>query len=342
MSKTQHVIYIGTKAIPLTLEQVPLEEVRLDADNPRLRHRVQSRFNGKKPTQEQLRSILVDLPAVGEMQANIRENGGLLVPIYIKDDGLVVEGNCRTAIFLTLSNTEKYKQDPTWKTIPAWRFPKAVDENDIAVFQAKHHITSGKNPWESYEKANHIFYMHNTLKMSVKEIAKELPLQERIAVRLLDAYTAMTRDLLGGGSKAKAGDVKAWSHYEELFKNKKLARFRDTPANLKKFASCIKSGRIGRAEHVRSLPDIVATPGAFETLQKKGFDEANRLTAKSDPTGGLPVFKVLAQARDALGKFEVREAGRIKKEQHKIVRELHRQLCEFAKQAGIKLEKHGS
>jgi hypothetical protein len=396
-SSSNHSVHIAGKEFALTYELVPLGQVRLDPDNPRLRQKVQ-KFRGKEPTQEQLRDVILDLDHVGDLQADIRTSKGLLEPIYVSDDGLVVEGNCRMAVFLRLHDT--FKQEATWKKIPVYRFPKSLGKREQAIFQAKYHITSGKSPWEAYEKANHIFHMHAVLKMSIADIADALhpKMRSDTVQRNLDTYREFTSGHLGiadgtpqttaavggatGGTsgttgsggrtsskptkgKSKAGSkttaskkvakkadgkaeetgepsVRAWSFYEEFYKRKALAPYRKTAEDKKWFSDLVKSKKLGRAENVRQLPTIFQTPGAKEVLVKDGFEAAMKIVMKKDPTAGSPLFKVLSQAVDALGKFEHSEIARLKKEakQQSIIQTLHDKLTSLAEAADIELEGH--
>ncbi len=373
-SSATQVVYINSKPFSLTYDVVDLGKVRLDPDNPRLRRRVHEKFNDQVPTQEQLRDIVLELAPVPELQADIRESKGLLEPIYVTADGLVVEGNCRTAVFLKLRDT--FKNDAHWKRIPVLRFPSTVKPKELAVFQAKYHITSGKNPWEPYEKANHIYHMHTELKMSIKEISEALHprMQQETVRRNLETYQAFTaehlnrRDNPGGNGTAKRGTSKsksarkpkpnkearrkpdegkssepsarAWSAYDEFFKKTNLAEFRKTPANQKWFAKIVKSGRLGRAENVRHLAKILATPGARDALEKEGIDAAIKIVERYDPTAGSPLFKTLAQAVEALGKFEQSQLAELRRElkQQKIIRALHSKLTSLAEAADIELD----
>lgn len=366
---------IGGKEIHLTDEVVPLEDVRLDPDNPRLRSIVRDRFNGKSPTQEQLRDIVLELPSVDLLQADIRVSGGLMEPIYVTSDGLVVEGNCRTAVCMRLR--ESLKTEPRWKEIRVYRFPDTVTRHQLAVFQAKHHITSGKKAWERYEKSNHIYHMHNELGMSVKEIAESLyPRMHEETIRQdLETYAQLTNYLTKGqaqpppskkrappskksasprregaaggrdaAAKGKGGSIREWSYFHEFNKRTDLAEFRKIPANVKRFERLVRSGRLVSAMNVRNLASIIKTPGAFEALEKQGIEEALKLVARDDPTAGSPLFKVLTAAVDALRKFQKSEIAGIKqqKKQQQIIRTLHSKLCGLAEAAGIKLEDHGA
>src|SRR5687768_14576844 len=100
---TQHVgttgkLTIENQQVEATYEELPIKSVKLDPGNPRIREQLrQAGINGRaKP--EQLRKLILDISGVPNLLRSIRENKGLHDPIYVRKDGRVAEGNCRTAI----------------------------------------------------------------------------------------------------------------------------------------------------------------------------------------------------------------------------------------------------
>src|SRR4051812_23933900 len=92
------VIVIDGKSIELQPELVKVDSVKLDPDNPRIRYLVKS-HGFSKPTQEQLKDLLWEIGGVQELMRKIRNNQGAIEAIIIKEDGTVVEGNCRVACY---------------------------------------------------------------------------------------------------------------------------------------------------------------------------------------------------------------------------------------------------
>ena len=206
------------QTISVRYEEIPLEEIALDSDNSRIRHLVsQQKQLGKPLSIDDLRKIIWELPGVQELFVNVRDNGGLMEPIYVCSDGRVIEGNCRVAVYLRLQ--ESLSGDKRWKSIPAYRLPDDVTERQLAVLQGQFHV-AGKTQWRAHEQAGHVRHMHVDLKMLPKDIARSLGLQERVVTRLLKAHELMTKLIL---PQVKNGTgLDKFSYAEEFYKNKNL------------------------------------------------------------------------------------------------------------------------
>src|SRR5207247_1236834 len=148
--------------------------------------------------------LILERPGVPELFKSIRDNGGLLEPIYVRPDGRIIEGNCRAASYMKLHGiNEKEKR---WQTIRAVFVPNITDRQ-VAILQGQYHI-AGKNKWLAYEKAGHLHSMRAQLGMDEKTIARALGMHERDVIRDLRAYETMTEKLL---PKIKSGGLEKWS-----------------------------------------------------------------------------------------------------------------------------------
>ena len=199
----QALIIEGEK-ISVKYQEMTLEGVRLDPNNPRIQHAVKRKSNGRPMSQNELRDLILDFPGVSELFKSIRDNEGLLEPIYVRPDGRVIEGNCRAACYLKLDSIAKRNKDDSWEKIPAVFVPK-ISERQVAVLQGHYHV-AGKNKWLAYEKAGHLHAMHTKLKMDEKAIAKALGMREGEVRKNLQSYQVMTEKLL---PKMKNGNGRA-------------------------------------------------------------------------------------------------------------------------------------
>src|SRR5688572_29322658 len=92
-------VTIENVAIPVTYEEIPLNKVSLDPENPRIREQVKQMGKTGKIGSKELRELILEISGVSTLLRSIRENKGLHEPIYIRNDGRIAEGNCRTAIY---------------------------------------------------------------------------------------------------------------------------------------------------------------------------------------------------------------------------------------------------
>ena len=277
--QVEHRVIEG-EVIPVRYEEIPLQEIILDPENSRIRHIVsQQKQNGKALSIEELRKIIWELPGVQELFVNVRDNGGLMEPIYVCANGRVIEGNCRVAVYLRLHDS--LTEDKRWKSIPAFRLPGDVTDRQLAVLQGQFHV-AGKTQWRAHEQAGHVRYMHVELKMTPKDIAKSLGLQERVVTRLLKAHELMTKLIL---PQVKNGTgLDKFSYAEEFYKNKNLEEFRETPGSEKVFAELVVSGKFKRGADVRDLP----RSSRILRLRKLSSSRDTRTRSKFWATATLP------------------------------------------------------
>src|ERR1700734_1353980 len=90
-------LIIEGEAIPVHHERMPLKDVRLDPENPRIRHAVKQKSKNGQMGGDDLRKLILDQPGVSQLFISIRDNGGIFDPIYVRPDGSIIEGNCRAA-----------------------------------------------------------------------------------------------------------------------------------------------------------------------------------------------------------------------------------------------------
>jgi hypothetical protein len=315
-------VTIEGKRVPVLYRELPIDEVRLDPRNPRINYQ---RDSAGPPKATELRDFVLRLPGVDELFKSIRDNGGLIEPIQVHR-GRAAEGNCRLAIFMRLH--ELMPSDSRWKKIPAEILPDETTDRQIAVLQGMHHVT-GKLQWRAYLQAAHLEDMRVRLKMTPKEIAKALSLQERVVVRLLSAYEAMTTHIPG---VTRGKGLKAFSYFEELFKVRKLEKFRNEKVNVKLFAKLVRAKKIPLGQNVRDLPDLLEQPKAFRKLVSEGYKAAITALAAAEPAKVIPVYKRIREARECLEGLAARELTELQNEprQQEEIRGLYRAIKKVA------------
>ena len=326
-------LIIAGDAIPVESRRIPLDDVVLDPSNPRIQHAVRQSGRKEPISQAELRRIILDRPGVDQLFKSIRENGGLIEPIYVRPDGRVIEGNCRAASFMKLRDANR--RDARWQTIPALFVP-TISDRQVAVLQGQYHI-AGKNKWLAYEKAGHLHFMRTQLGMEPKDIGIALSMTEREIITQLSAYDTMTKKLLP--KMQGANGTEKWSFVEEFYKRKDLETYRSTPANVDSFVKMVVSGRIKKGADVRKLPDILKHPSAVTVLKKQGVDAAIAVVGKKDPTADSAAFRKLKQTTRVLKRLPAKELQRLRTEgqERVILAELFAAVKDVAKLAGVKL-----
>lgn len=319
--------------IPVEHRKIPLEDVHLDPSNPRIQHAVKRISKNGSISQGELRKLILEFPGVPELFKSIRDNGGLIDPIYVRPDGRIIEGNCRAASCMKLHDI--HKQDPKWQTISTVFVPNITDRQ-VAILQGQYHV-AGKNKWQAYEKAGHLHTMNTKLGMDEKSIARALGMRERDVVRDLKTYETMTKKLL---PKLKEGNgLEKWSFVQEFYKDKKLEDYRAKPANVDEFVSMVASKKIKRGADVRKLAEILKHPSAVKVLKEQDVDSAMSVVGKADPTADSRAFRKLKQTTTLLQRLPRKELERLRDSEKPqlILRDLFAAVRDVAKAAGIKL-----
>lgn len=327
-------IYIEGAGIAVERRDMPIGDIVLDPDNPRIQHAVQQKVNGGAAlTQMQLRDLILDQPGVSDLFKAIRDNGGLIEPIYIRPDGRVIEGNCRAASTMRLHDANR--TNPQWQHVPVLLVPKITDRQ-VAILQGQFHV-AGKNKWRAYEKAGHLHAMHTELKMDEKSIARALGMQERVVSRLLEAYKTMRDKVL---PKIKGGrGLDRWSHVEEFYKNKDLEDYRKNERNIDEFVSLVVDNKVKHGAQVRELPKILKHERAAKVLKKDGFKEAFAVVGKLDPTADSVVFRKVKDLTGLLRGLASSDLQRVRQERkpQQLLRELATAIKNVARTADFEL-----
>lgn len=344
MDKMIEEVTIGKQIIRLQHEDVPIEKIEMDRDNPRIRYRLKLEQNGKS-----LEEVIQEMPEVHKLRKDIEANGGLRERVILQENGngkfKAVEGNCRLVCFQSLNEKHK-KKDERWKKVPARILPKDVDPKAIAILLSDFHV-AGKIAWRAHEKAGQVYHMNKTLHMPADEIATYLRASKTTVLRLLLAYEFMVDQFLKIDEEryAKQGERK-WSYFEELHKSKELREYlKNEPDFGDKFCRWVGDGRLPEGADVRVLASILKHAEArkkFESGNKAtALAEAKKIVEAGEPEHGSEFFKLLAKVRDSLtNAAQVKEILRIRTD--KVARqrliETHAALVDFMRLADVEPE----
>lgn len=298
----EETIVDGT-TILLTHDDVPLEDIELDRDNPRIRYRLSLETNGTPATDKNLSSIILGLPEVKQLRRDIERNGGLRERVILQENGdgklKTIEGNCRLTCIRDLA--KKNPNDPRWKKISARILPKDVNPKHIAILLSDFHV-AGKIRWEAHEKAGQIYHMVNNLGMTQDEVAVYLHASKSTVNRYLNAYSMMIDKFLKIDNGKYAGEgQRKWSYFDEFYKKKELRdMLKNDPEFGNEFCRWVGEGKLPNGADVRELPTILRIPEAREAFETgKSIKEVKKVIEAAEPEQGSDFFKLLAKMREA-------------------------------------------
>jgi hypothetical protein len=329
-------VTIGGKNVRLTYEDVPIEMLHLDEDNPRIRYRARLEQGGK--TREE---VLMAMSEVKALRKDIEKNGGLRERVILQKNGKgykVVEGNCRTVCLQSLHHKEP--NNPTWQTVPARILPDSVDPKQVAILLSDFHV-AGKITWNAHEKGGQVYYMVNELGMKQDDIAVYLRTSKSTVNRLLQAYELMVDRFLkiDNETYAKDGERK-WSYFEEFFKQKVLREeLKKNPEFGDDFCRWVGEGRLPKGENVRDLPAILENPEVRKKFEKgMPFDDVIKIVEAAHPEINSDFFKLLERVRESCTNTgQIKEILRIRGDQVARDRliETYDALVDFMKLADV-------
>jgi hypothetical protein len=315
---------------------LPLEKVTLDAQNPRIANSVALlSTNNMAELQAQLEKILWEDTDVRELYRQVLLNKGLIERIIVRQDGRVVEGNCRTVVYRHLRKSQP--SEALWKTIPARVLPDDIAEREIALLLGEMHV-AGKNTWSAFEKAGHIYRLHRDFALTQDEIARSLRMSKSTINQLIRAFTTMKLKFLR--EFPAPTNIHKFSYFVELYRNLRLRPWVDEdPEAEDSFVEWVGSGKLDRGIQVRELPPIVANPDALRAMKIHGFQEAKRVIEADDPAITSRLFRQMREMTEELEQARIDDIGRVRKGNNiaakTIVLDLQRALGHFVELCGI-------
>jgi hypothetical protein len=237
-------ITIRGKVYLAKLCQLKHSDLRFYADNPRVYSALHD-GDGKVPTQEEIEEHLQTLEHVKELRQEIKENGGLIEPLYVKEISLeVVEGNSRLAAYRLLADENAV----LWEKVLCAVLPKEVTDSAIASLLGQLHL-KGKKDWRPYEQASYLHRRHGKEGISIPTLQKEFNLGDKLIRHRIAVIDFMI----------KHGDntIERWSHYDELLKSSAIKKARENHSGFEQvIVDKIKSGDL-KAVEVRDKLKVV-------------------------------------------------------------------------------------
>ncbi len=329
-------ITLDGKRVQVESVDLPLDEVSLDPRNPRIANTVSFSISDEgERLQRKLEELLWKDDDVRDLYRQVLINKGLVERIIVRQDGSVVEGNCRTVVYRKLR--EKRPSEREWKLIPARILPPDIGDRDVAILLGEMHV-AGKNTWTPFEKAGHVYRMHSDFALTQDEIAVRLRMSKSKVNQLIRAFDMMKNKYLpkypGPASSRK------FSYFEELYKKPPLRDWiSSTPAAEDQFVDWVGTGKLDQGAQVRDLSSILEDEDAVKALTVEGFAAAQRLLAEDNPAITSKLFRRMVEMTDALKKAQMDDIQRVRKsgnsKARKIVTELNDSLMHFLELCGV-------
>jgi hypothetical protein len=329
-------ITLDGKRVQVESVELPLDQVKLDPRNPRIANTVSISISDQgEKLQRKLEELLWQDDDVRNLYRQILANRGLVERIIVRQDGSVVEGNCRTVVYRKLH--EKRPTERHWNHIPARILPPDIADREVAILLGEMHV-AGKNTWTPFEKAGHVYRMHSDFALTQDEIAVRLRMSKSKVNQLIRAFDLMKNKYLP--QFPGSGSIRKFSYFEELYKKPPLRDWIGYgPANEELFVEWVGKGKLDQGAQVRELPSILEDEFALKALTEEGFAAAQRVLAEDNPAITSKLFRKMVEMTDALRKAQLDDIQRVRKpsspKARKIVNDLSDSLRHFLELCGV-------
>lgn len=290
---------IGGREIQVRHGVMQQSELLFYEDNPRVYSIVHG--GGDRPSQAEIERRLSELDHVKRLIQSIRENGGLIDPLFVRRDvNVVLEGNSRLAAYRALAKMDPIK----WGYVKVTLLPKDVSEDLVFAILGHYHIV-GRQDWAPYEQAGYLHRMINDHGISAKRISLEMGMTANEVNRLVNVYEFMLQH--------GEDDINRWSYYEEYLRSRVSKKARDQHPNLDRVVvEKIRSGEIERAIDVRTKL-IKVLKGGDKSIKiltsgsntiERALDSASARGVDNPWLGRLNRFRIRLAEESTVGEFQ--------------------------------------
>jgi hypothetical protein len=171
-------ILVRGMRIPVRIGQIRQADLRYFVENPRVYSLVHT--NGSdEPTQNEIERALQAMEHVRELVHDIRANGGLIDPLYVRAGTLeVIEGNSRLAAYRHLATSNPIG----WGWVKCALLPADFDDSLVSALLGQWHL-KGKKEWPPFEQAGYLYRRHTVHGIPLDDLASEVGLSRAKLLR---------------------------------------------------------------------------------------------------------------------------------------------------------------
>lgn len=239
---------IGNRELLYKEMEIPVSDLKFYAKNPRV-YTILNDDEMEDPDQDTIYAHMQKTEHVKALRLNIRMNGGLINPILVSKDNVVIEGNSRLAAYKLLQD----KDDPIhWGKIRCHVFQEDLTDDDIFNLLCAFHV-NGRKDWNPMEQAGLLYRRQQECMRPIEEIAKERGMKSAEAKNMVTTFSIMKEN--------DDMETAKWSYYEE---------FRKIEADVKKSEDVvpdisirsvildrIKDGTVGESKDLRIIGKLL-------------------------------------------------------------------------------------
>jgi hypothetical protein len=267
------------------LKYIPLADLKLDSNNVRFQH------IGVNLTDAEIDELIWNDPDTIKLYKDIQNTLGIIEPLYIDSNNVVLEGNRRLACLRKICREIRndvirdiplaYMDPIPCRVMPVELYQSVKDE-----FLARIHI-GGKKGWRPLDQASHLYDLHHVHGKSLELLSE---------ITSLTNYTVLTSirafELTNEYHRKYPRDdewVSKFSYFFELIKKPDLQDWLRKKGNIHMVMKWIAGGQIEKGDEIRKIPKIVRN-GRMLNKMKKAEKIADVLAVK--PVKPITVQKI--------------------------------------------------
>lgn len=185
----------------------------------------------------------------------IRQNGGIIEPLYVMTNGVVIEGNRRLSAVRKLNRD--FPDNKSFSNIPCFLLPENVNENILKHLLLNWHI-AGRKPYQPFERASFIADLVND--STEADVAAELGKSKYEISKIVSAFELTSQY----GQYIEEGErTGKFKHKKKSFSEK----FSTFEAILKDQAAIAKTAyfKLRYAQNIDRFRDTVPQKERFHT-----------------------------------------------------------------------------
>jgi hypothetical protein len=309
-------VQVNIEGIPVAVEQrkVPLDVLKLDAQNPRIGLYKDSQPKATLSDLDIRHAIVNRSPeAYGKLRDSVEINQGAINPIWIgpMQDGkhLVIEGNTRVLIYRELS--QKYTTSDTWRSITANVLPVGISDSQVNFIRLEAHLR-GVTEWDAYERARYLYILNDRDGYSVKRLEQLTRLRRSEIETEIRAFRDMS-EVYNVKFPEDPYQSQKFSYFVEFEDSNRLKQqVQKAGFSVADFCDWVGTQRIPKAENVRHIADILGDAMAMERFVQDGYDRAIQYLGLAHPDLVSPLFERIEGVVERLKRLSFYEVEEIR------------------------------
>lgn len=287
-------------------KEVLLKDIKLDPNNVRYLH-IPKRLSDKE-IEENIWNEADTL----ELYKQILSAGELYEKPVLNSELTVIEGNRRIVCLRKLKEKANEGELPGiskvhFDKVNCIVLPKKTTLQETGIYLATIHV-NGKKPWNAFNKAKHIFNLHESCGLSYDDLAKTIGMGKATIMRAVEVYNATEK--YGKKYNTDKEWFRKFTYFDELHKRKDLKEFRKDNKNLENFENWVFHKKLDDVREVRKLALLLQDKEAMDELEKRDFNAAMSVIGLKDPSINSLEFKRIKETIDVIRNLPRKELSK--------------------------------